>query len=115
MPDAMPDGFARRGVRAPELSSSCVPRRNRSIPLDMAGEVAVHNTHKGNTAVMRLRFLRRRPQRPRPPLRPKTDLGPIAPTTHSPGSMLPVPSRLRLPPRLDHSVSVSCHHPELTA
>jgi hypothetical protein len=99
----------------PCLSSSCVPRRNRSIRLGTAGKRRdmVRSNRTGNTAVMRLRSRRWRRLRPRLQLHPKTDQGPSAPTTHSRGSKLPMPSRRRLPPRPKRSESVSCHHPKL--
>ena len=96
------------------LSSSRAPRRNRSTRVDTAEEVVgrnSHNSHKGNRAVMRLRSRRWRRLRPRPPLRQKTDRAHV-PTTHSLGSALPMPSRRRLPTRLERCGSVSCHHPE---
>jgi hypothetical protein len=90
--------------RANALTSSRVPRRNRSTRLDSA---VVRNT-----ALTRLHSRRQRRSRPRPPLRPKrTDQDPGAPTTHSRGSTYPMPSRRRLPPRPERSESVSCHHP----
>jgi hypothetical protein len=84
----------KRVARLTSLSSSCVPRRNRSTRLDTAGKRrdTVRSNHTGNTAVMRLRSRRRRRLRPRLQLRPKTDQGPSAPTTHSRGSTWPKPS-----------------------